>query len=130
MTNEERKAKLAEAEEEYERLMSTPLPRAKPKPKPMLALEVSERSAVNARARPERVKVVTTGEDDVTHIDRPRRTEMLEVLEVDGQGRPALAPRYDALTGERSLAEVNQGYRQGGGPKHEYNPFAALRKDD
>jgi hypothetical protein len=113
----------------YERLMATPLPKAKPKPKPALSLDVSERTAANARARPEAVRVVTTGEDNTTFIDRPRRTEVLEVLEVDGQGRPAVAQRYDALTGEWGTVEFEQGYRRPGGAVSDYDPMSRLRGD-
>jgi hypothetical protein len=125
MTRDEYAEKLAR----YEQLMATPLPKAKPKPRPALSLEVSERTAANVRARPEAVRVVTTGEDNATFIDRPRRTELLEVLEVDGQGRPAIARRYDALTGERGIVEFAGGYRRPGDVQHEYDPLAGLSGD-
>ena len=125
MSRDEYAEKLAR----YEQLMATPLPKAKPKPKPALSLDVSERTAANARARPDAVRVVTTGEDNTTFIDRPRRTEVLEVLEVDGQGRPALAQRYDALTGEWSVTEFDQGYRRPGSAVSDYDPMSRLRGD-
>jgi hypothetical protein len=123
MTNDEYAAKLAR----YEELMATPLPKVKPKPKPLLQLEVSEKAAANAQARPEAVRVVTTGEDDVTSFERPRRTEALEVLEVDSEGRPKLARHYDALTGARGYVEFDQGYRRQAGVRHEYDPLVGLK---
>jgi hypothetical protein len=60
-----------------------------------------------------------------------RKTEAFEVLEVDlVTGRPKIVRRHDLLTNERGLLEFKQGYNAGGGAVHEYDPLAALRKDD
>ena len=45
-------------------------------------------------------------------MERPRRTEAIQVLEVDREGRPALALRHDFTTNERHLIEFDQGYRR------------------
>ncbi len=68
-------------------------------------------------------------EDGTTVIDRPRRTELLEVLEVDRDGRPALARRYDSGTGEWSVVDFDGGYRRAPGAVSDYDPFAALKRD-
>jgi len=101
-----------------------------PKPKPAVVATVSEKLAEAARVNPESVRISATAEDRTIVVDRPRRTEVLEVLEVDGDGRPALARRYDVATGEWGIVEFNQGYRQPSGAVSDYNPLSALRSDD
>lgn len=114
---------------EYERLMATPIPKAKPKPKPALVATVSEQLAAKARANPEGVRISVSGDDNTVVVDRPRQTEVLEVLEVDSKGRPVRARKYDTLTGGWGIIEFNQGYRQPGGAVSDYDPLAALRRD-
>jgi hypothetical protein len=101
----------------------------KAKPKPAIVAAVSDQLAAAARANPESVRVSARASDDTIVVDRPRRTEVLEVLEVDAAGRPAIARRYDALTGERSIVEFDQGYRRHGGAESEYSPLSRLRGD-
>jgi hypothetical protein len=125
MTGDEYAKKLAR----YEQLMATPLPKAKPKPKPMLSLEVGEKLAEAAKANPDSVRVSAKSDEGVTVVDRPRRTEVLEVLEVDGQGRPALAQRYDSSTGAWGIVEFQQGYRRRPGATSDYDPLSRLRGD-
>ena len=109
------------------------LPRRKPpqaKPKPALVTTVSEKLAAAVKANPESVRVSATAEDETVVVDRPRRSEVLEVLEVDAEGRPARARRYDALTAEWGIVDFNQGYRQPAGAVSNYDPLARLRGDE
>lgn len=60
-----------------------------------------------------------------------RKTEAFEVLEVDlVTGRPKVCRRHDLLTNDRGLVEFKDGYQQSGIVRHEYDPLAALRKDE
>jgi hypothetical protein len=99
------------------------------KPKPALVATVSEQLAAKAKANPDKVRISVSGDDNTVVVDRPRRTEVIEVFEVDSEGRPARARRYDALTGEWGTVEFDQGYRQPNGTVSEYDPLAALRRD-
>lgn len=102
-------------------------PKQKAKPKPALVTTVSEKVAAAAIANPDSVRVSARADDDTVVIDRPRRTEVIEVLEVDAEGRPALARRYDALTGEWGIVEFSRGYRGQGGAVSNYDPLSRLR---
>jgi hypothetical protein len=106
-------------------------PKPKPKPEPEIRAPLNGKIAEAAKANPAsvEVRVSAVAEDGTTVIDRPRRTEVLEVLEVDGQGRPALARRYETATGGWSTVEFDQGYRRNPGAQHEYNPLDALKRD-
>jgi hypothetical protein len=75
---------IADLVAKWEPLLSKP----KPKPVPELRARVSEKLADAARANPGSVRVIAEGGDGVTVIDRPRRSDIVEVLEVDGDGRP------------------------------------------
>ena len=61
----------------------------------------------------------------------PRPREIVQVLEVDGQGRPKLAWVVDCGTGDAGIVEYRDGYRAPSGAVHEYDPLAGLvRKDE
>jgi hypothetical protein len=115
MTREE----YAKLEREYKQLMAEPIPKAKPKPKPAVVAVVSEKAAAAVRANPESVRVSARASDDTIVVDRPRRSEVLEVLEVDAEGRPRVARSFDAATGAWSIVEFDQGYRRSG-VQHDY----------
>jgi hypothetical protein len=104
-------------------------PRTK-KPKPTVIAEVSEKVAAAARANPDSVRVAARATDDTVVVERARRTEVMDVLEVDAQGRPAVAWRVDAATGERGIVQFVEGYRAPSGAVHQYDPMAALRRGD
>lgn len=123
MTREE----YAKLEEEYQRLMATPIPRAKPKPKPAVMAVVSPKLAEAAKANPDSVRVSARSEDGTSVFERPRVLERLEVLEVDREGRPALARRYDMATNSWGTVEFKDGYRQSNGAVHDYDPLSALK---
>jgi hypothetical protein len=110
--------------------LTGPIPRAKPKPIEVTA-ELSPKLAALAKANPAGVEVrVSAREGTITHVDPPKRpTELIEVLEVDGEGRPALARRIDCETGERSIVEFDRGYRPAAGAVSDYNPLDALKRD-
>ena len=55
--------------------------------------------------------------------------EKIEVLEVDREGRAALAMRHDLETNERGLIEFDGGYRRTT-VASEYNPMDGLRRRD
>jgi hypothetical protein len=92
LTEEEKRAILDKYPEPPRRKPS------QPKPKPALVATVSEKLAEAAKANPESVRVSARAADQTVVVDRPRRTEVLEVLEVDVEGRPARARRLDVLT--------------------------------
>jgi hypothetical protein len=111
-------------------LFSKPIPRVppKPKPKPRIELEVSPRIAEAVKADPLSVRVSARVEE-MALVERARPTEIIQVLEVDEAGRPKLSRRVDCATGQASLVEYREGYRQGPGAQHEYDPLAALKRD-
>ena len=110
--------------------LTGPVPRAKPKPIEVTT-ELSPKLAALAKANPAGVEVRVSARDGATtHVDPPRRpTELIEVLEVDGEGRPALARRIDCETGDRSIVEFDQGYRREGVVVSDYNPLDVLKRD-
>jgi phenylpyruvate tautomerase PptA (4-oxalocrotonate tautomerase family) len=104
-------------------------PRTK-KLKSTLVADVSEKVAEAAKANPESVRVSAKAADDTIVVERVKRSEVMEVLEVDAQGRPAAARRVDVATGDRSIVEFVEGYRPSSGAVHAYDPLAGLGKSD
>ena len=103
----------------------------KPKPKPQLMVEpASAQTIANAKARPDKVKIVTESDDGVAVIDRPRRSGVVEVLEVDGNGRPKLVRCWDATTRELTTMRFEDGYPPRAGAVSAYNPIDALKGHD
>jgi len=92
--------------------------------KPKLQVTVTPKMAEAVKANPESLRVSAKAEDDTVVIDRPRRTEIIEVTEVDGQGRPTLARRYETATGGWSTLEFEGGYRKPSGAESNYDPYA------
>jgi hypothetical protein len=102
--NEKTQVTQAERDNWWEERMSQPYPRAKPKPKPQITAEVSPQTAEAVKANPQSLRLSAHSADGVTVIDRPRLFSVLEVLEVDAQGRPPLGRSYDPATNStRSL---------------------------
>jgi hypothetical protein len=95
--------------------------------KPKIVAAVSEKMAEAIKANPTSVRISAKGADQTTVVDRPRKTEVLEVVEVDGQGRPSRVARFECATGERSVLEYVEGYRQPSGVQSVYDPLAALK---
>ena len=83
------------------------------KPKPAIVAVVSEKMAEAVRANPQSVRLSARAADDTVVVDRPRRTEAIEVIEVDREGRPALALRHDFTTNEGIWSNTTKGI---GGP--------------
>lgn len=110
--------------EEFQELLKSPCPGTMPK---QVDLGVSERLAEAARANPESVRVVARGKDNEVIIERPRTTELIEVTEVDAQGRPAKIRCYEAERGGWSMIEYRGGYREIQAVVHQYNPVDALK---
>ena len=98
------------------------------KPKPAVVAVVSEKFAEAARANPESVRVYARATDDTTIVERPSR--IVEVLEVDAQGRPALARSFDVTTNSYGTVQFEGGYRKPPGAEHDYNPLSGLRRRD
>jgi hypothetical protein len=97
----------------------------KPKPKAAAVVAVvDEKTAAAARDNPESVRVWARSTDDTVVIGRPRRSDVVEVLEVDAEGRVALARSYDPATGEHGTIEFEGGYRRQSGAISTYDPFA------
>jgi hypothetical protein len=108
-------------------------PPRKPKPKPAepaVVAVVSEKFAEAAKANPEGVRLSVRAADDTVVVDRPRRTEVLEVLEVDAQGRPSRVARFECATGERSVLDFVEGYRQPPGAVSNYDPIKRGLEND
>ena len=110
---EEKERRWREFERRY---LSEPFPRVKPKPKPKVQVtaEVSPKMAEAVKANPAslQVRVYADAADGTTIVERPRRTEAIEVLAVDEKGRPSLARRHDLVTNEWTTVEFDQGYRR------------------
>ena len=100
----------------------------KPKPKAeAMVTMVSEKFAAAAKAAPESVRMYARTSEDQYVIERPRRSDAVEVLEVDAQGRVALARSQDPATGEYGTIEFEGGYRRPSGAVSNYDPFAGLK---
>jgi len=104
---------------------------------------VSDKMAAAAKANPESVRVSARADDGVTIIERPwekRPPSGMVVVQVDGNGRPALARSYNQETNSYGFVEFKGGYgpptpntkaaEMSGGARHEYNPLDALRSRD
>ncbi len=100
--------------------------RAAAKPKPAIVAVVSEKMAEAVRANPESVRLSAKAADETVVVDRPRRTEMIEVIET-AEGRALLARRYDSATNEWTTIEFEGGYRRSG-VVSDYNPLDGLRR--
>ena len=105
-------------------------PRTPKKPKPTVVAEVSEKVAAAARANPDSVRVAAKAADDTVVVERAKQTEVLDVLEVDAQGRPSVAWRTDLVTGQRSIMQFAEGYRAPSGAVHAYDPMKGLGRSD
>ena len=98
--------------------------------KPKIVASVSQKMAEAIKANPGSLRLNAKDADDTPVIDRPRRTEVIEVMDeptVDGKLRRAW--RTDCATGERSVIEFVDGYRQPPGAAHVYDPLAALKEN-
>jgi hypothetical protein len=98
--------------------------------KPKIVASVSAKMAEAIKANPETFRVSARGADETVVVDRPRRTEVIEVMDeptVDGKLRRAW--RIDCATGERSVIEFEGGYRQPNVVAHQYDPLSALKGD-
>ena len=95
--------------------------------KPKLVAAIPPKIAEAIKANPTSLRLSVRAEDETVVVDRPRRTEVLEVLEVDAQGRPSRVARFECATGERSVLDYVEGYRQAPGAISTYDPLAALK---
>jgi hypothetical protein len=97
--------------------------------KPRVIATVSPKMAEAIKANPASLRLNAKDADDTPVIDRPRRTEVIEVMDeptVDGKLRRAW--RTDCATGERSVIEFVDGYRQPNVVAHVYDPLAGLKE--
>ena len=131
--NETHEEKLARLDREWDELVRTgplpppPVPRAAPVE---VVATVSPKMAEAIKANPESLRLHARAEDETFVVDRPRRTEVMEVLEVDREGRPSRVARFECATGERSVLEYVGGYRQPNTVAHVYDPLAALKGNE
>lgn len=114
--------------EMYAKMPPWPKERTKAKPKPALVSVVSEKLAAAARANPDSVRISARADDDTIVVDRPRRSDIVEVVEVDAQGRPKLARAYDAASNTYGDVEFKEGYRAGGSAQSVYDPIERFEK--
>ena len=92
------------------------IPLAKPKPPPTVTLEVPAATAERIKARPESVRSEHgEGGRDPSSWNGSRPREIVQVLEVDGEGRPKRARVVDCTSGEAGYVDYADGYRQGPG---------------
>jgi hypothetical protein len=71
--------------------------------KPKVMATVSPKMVEAIKHDPTSLRLSARGADDTVVVDRPRRTEVMEVLEVDREGRPSRVARFDCASGERSV---------------------------
>jgi hypothetical protein len=118
-----------------EELLRRNPPPFKVKPKPKLEINVGDLSpritdALRKQPGSVEVRVTARADEDVVVVDRPRRTEILDVIEVDREGRPAVARRYDCTTGHWGTVEFEGGYRKSG-VETDWDPITrGLRRED
>jgi hypothetical protein len=98
--------------------------------KPKVVATVSEKMAEAIKHDPTSLRLSARAADDTVVVDRPRRTEVMEVLEVDREGRPSRVARFECATGERSMLDYVEGYRQPSGAVSVYDPLAALKGNE
>ena len=98
--------------------------------KPKVVMTVEPKMAEAIVANPKDVRLVAKGADDIPVVSRPRPTEVIQVIpdEPTVDGRLTRAWRTDCVTGERSVIEYVNGYRQPASVVHEYDPLAGLRR--
>jgi hypothetical protein len=104
--------------------------KAEEEKKPKIVASVSAKMAEAIKHDPTSLRLSARGADETTVVDRPRRTEVIEVMDeptVDGKLRRMW--RTDCATGERSVIELVDGYRQPNLVESVYDPYAALKGD-
>jgi hypothetical protein len=119
-----------EPEEEFLARLDAIRAKAEEAAKPKIIASVSPKMAEAIKANPGSLRLNAKDADDGPVIDRPRRTEIIEVMDeptVDGRLRRAW--RTDCATGEWSVIEFVDGYRQPPGAAHVYDPLAALKEN-
>jgi hypothetical protein len=107
-------------------------PLRKPVPSPQARTPLEGKVGEVAKANPRGVEVRVTARDvdGTTWVAPPvRPREIVQVLEVDREGRPKLSRNVDCSTSEASLVEYQGGYRQSPGAISHYDPLAALKRD-
>jgi hypothetical protein len=97
--------------------------------KPKIVAAVSPKMAEAIKTNPGSLRLSARAVDETVVVDRPRRTEVLEVLEVE-EGRPSRVKRLDCMTGEVSVENWVGGYRPPSGAISTYDPFSALKGND
>jgi hypothetical protein len=99
--------------------------------RPKLQVTVTPKLVEAAKANPAsvQVRVSANAPDGTTVIERARRTEMIEVVEVR-DAKPSLVRRLDLETGEWSSIEMAEGYRPKPGVVSEWNPLDGLRRPE
>jgi hypothetical protein len=97
--------------------------------KPKVVATVSEKMAAAIKHDPTSLRLSAKGADDTVVIDRPRRTEVMEVVEVDREGRPSRVRRMECATGEVTVLDYVEGYRQPSVVTHVHDPMAALKEN-
>jgi hypothetical protein len=104
---------------------------AKEAAKPKIVAAVSEKMAEAIKHDPTSVRISAKAEDDTPVIERVRPTEVIQLMdEPTINGKLARASRFDCATGETTVIEFVNGYRQPSGAVHVYDPFAALKGND
>jgi hypothetical protein len=95
--------------------------------KPKVVASVSPQMAEAIKSNPTSLRLSVNVADEPAVVDRPRRTEVLEVLEVDRQGRPSKVQRFECVTGQMSVLDFVGGYGQQPFVEHVYDPFSGLK---
>jgi hypothetical protein len=119
-----------ETDEEFLARLDAIRTKAEEAAKPKIVATVSPKMAEAIKHDPGSLRLSAKGADETTVVDRPRRTEVIEVMDeptVDGRLRRAW--RTDCATGERSVIEFVDGYRQPNVVQSVYDPLAALKEN-
>ena len=106
-------------------------PLRKPVPAPEVRTSLEGKVGEVAKANPTGVEVRVTARDadGVTYVQPPRRPkEIVQALEVDGEGRVSRARVIDCATGEAGYVDYAEGYRQSG-VVSDWNPLDASKRD-
>ena len=97
--------------------------------KPKLTLTVEPATAGRVGLRPESVRLSTVREDSIPVVERVRPKEIVQPLEVDGDGRVSRARHIDCATGEAGFVEYRNGLRVSR-VVSDWNPLDGLRRPE
>jgi hypothetical protein len=100
----------------------------RPPPTAVVPLEGKVGEIAKANPRGVEVRVTARDADGTTYVEPPKRPkEIVQPLEVDGDGRVSRARIVDCSTGEAGIVEYRDGYCVSG-VVSDWNPMDGLRR--